>query len=170
MFKAVAPIALGAFLGPGAFGIAGLGMSAGMAGAAVGGLTTLATGSLSRGLMAGLGAYGGAGLGSSLMGAGGNALVAGGAPIGAENLAGGVNAAGNAVSIPPIEQVNPSNFNLSAADKFSAGAKAAALDPLGFAKTTLAILPTPPRQSWQALWFPQPQSCPIPEVLGTFGK
>jgi len=70
LFKAVAPIALGAFLGPGAFGIAGLGMSAGMAGAAVGGLTTLATGSLSRGLMAGLGAYGGAGLAEGFMGAG----------------------------------------------------------------------------------------------------
>jgi hypothetical protein len=73
LFKAVAPIALGAFLGPGAFGIAGLGMSAGMAGAAVGGLTTLATGSLSRGLMAGLGAYGGAGLAEGLMGAGAGA-------------------------------------------------------------------------------------------------
>ena len=70
LFKTIAPIALGAFLGPGAFGIAGLGMSAGMAGAAVGGLTTLATGSLSRGLMAGLGAYGGAGLAEGLMGAG----------------------------------------------------------------------------------------------------
>ena len=70
LFKAVAPIALGAFLGPGAFGIAGLGMSAGMAGAAVGGITTLATGSLSRGLMAGLGAYGGAGLAEGFMGAG----------------------------------------------------------------------------------------------------
>ena len=73
LFKAVAPIALGAFLGPGAFGIAGLGMSAGMAGAAVGGLTTLATGSLSRGLMAGLGAYGGAGMAEGLMGAGAGA-------------------------------------------------------------------------------------------------
>ena len=70
LFKAVAPIALGAFLGPGAFGIAGMGMSAGMAGAAVGGITTLATGSLSRGLMAGLGAYGGAGLAEGFMGAG----------------------------------------------------------------------------------------------------
>ena len=70
LFKAVAPLALGAFLGPGAFGIAGLGMSAGMAGAVTGGLTTLATGSLSRGLMAGLGAYGGAGLAEGFMGAG----------------------------------------------------------------------------------------------------
>jgi hypothetical protein len=70
LFKAVAPIALGAFLGPGAFGIAGLGLSAGTAGLVTGGLTTLATGSLSRGLMAGLGAYGGAGLAEGLMGAG----------------------------------------------------------------------------------------------------
>jgi hypothetical protein len=70
LFKAVAPIALGAFLGPGAFGIAGMGLSAGTAGLVTGGLTTLATGSLSRGLMAGLGAYGGAGLAEGLMGAG----------------------------------------------------------------------------------------------------
>ena len=51
LFKTIAPIALGAFLGP-----AGLGMSSMMAGVATGGITTLATGSLSRGLMAGLGA------------------------------------------------------------------------------------------------------------------
>ena len=70
LFKTIAPIALGAFLGPGAFGIAGLGLSAGTAGLVTGGLTTLATGSLSRGLMAGLGAYGGAGLAEGLMGAG----------------------------------------------------------------------------------------------------
>jgi hypothetical protein len=70
LFKAVAPIALGAFLGPGAFGIAGMGLSAGTAGLITGGLTTLATGSLSRGLMAGLGAYGGAGMAEGLMGAG----------------------------------------------------------------------------------------------------
>ena len=62
LFKAIAPIALGAFLGPGAFGIAGMGLSAGTAGLITGGITSLATGSLSRGLMAGLGAYGGAGL------------------------------------------------------------------------------------------------------------
>ena len=73
LFKAVAPIALGAFLGPGAFGIAGLGLSAGTAGLVTGGLTTLATGSLSRGLMAGLGAYSGAGLAEGFMGAGAGA-------------------------------------------------------------------------------------------------
>ena len=75
LFKAVAPIALGAFLGPAGAAIGGGFMSAGMAGLTVGGLTTLATGSLSRGLMAGLGAYGGAGLGESLAGAGANAMT-----------------------------------------------------------------------------------------------
>lgn len=87
LFKAVAPIALGAFLGPGAFGIAGLNMSAGMAGAAVGGLTTLATGSLSRGLMAGLGAYGGAGMAEGLASAGTNAMTTAGVGDYASSLA-----------------------------------------------------------------------------------
>ena len=139
LFKAVAPIALGAFLGP-----AGFGLSSMMAGVATGGITALATGSLSRGLMAGLGAYGGAGLGESLMGAGGNALVAGGAPVGAENLVGGVSSsgatAGSAVSVPPIEQINPSNFNLAKPDVLSAGAKAAAANPMAFAKQNLGNL------------------------------
>jgi len=76
LFKAVAPIALGAFLGPAGVAFGGPGLSAAMAGVATGGLTTLATGSLSRGLMAGLGAYGGAGLGESLMGAGTGGLAA----------------------------------------------------------------------------------------------
>ena len=65
ILKAAAPIALGALLGP-----AGYGLSAGWAGAAVGGIMTLATGSLSRGLMAGLGAYGGADLMGGLSSAG----------------------------------------------------------------------------------------------------
>jgi hypothetical protein len=69
LFKTIAPIALGAFLGP-----AGMGMSSMMAGVATGGITALATGSLSRGLMAGLGAYGGAGIGDSLMKTGTGAL------------------------------------------------------------------------------------------------
>jgi len=70
LFKAVAPIALGAFLGPAGMGLTFGGLSSAMsAGIATGGITALATGSLSRGLMAGLGAYGGAGLGEGLMGA-----------------------------------------------------------------------------------------------------
>ena len=86
LFKAVAPIALGAFLGPAGVAFGGPGLSAVMAGAATGGITALATGRLSRGLMAGLGAYGGAGLGESLMSAGTGGLAA--ADIGAQQLAG----------------------------------------------------------------------------------
>ena len=74
LFKAVAPLALGAFLGPAGLAFGGPGLTAGMAGLATGGITALATGSLSRGLMAGLGAYGGAGIGESLMNAGTGAL------------------------------------------------------------------------------------------------
>jgi hypothetical protein len=70
LFNVVAPIALGAFLGPGAFGIQGLGMSAAGAGLTVGGLTALATGSFEKGLSAGLGAYGGAGLAEGAAAAG----------------------------------------------------------------------------------------------------
>jgi len=74
LFKTIAPIALGAFLGPAGLAFGGPGLTAGMAGLATGGITALATGSLSRGLMAGLGAYGGAGIGESLMNAGTGAL------------------------------------------------------------------------------------------------
>ena len=76
--KSLLPMLAGAFLGP-----AGIGLfaSAATAGLAVGGVTALATGSLSRGLMAGLGAYGGAGLAEGLMGAGTGGLAA--ADIGA---------------------------------------------------------------------------------------
>jgi hypothetical protein len=71
--KKILPMVAGFALGPAGFGL----MSAGMAGAAVGGITALSTGSLSRGLMAGLGAYGGASLGASLAGAGEGAIAAG---------------------------------------------------------------------------------------------
>jgi hypothetical protein len=58
---AVAPIALGAFLGP-----AGLGMSALGAGIATGAIGYLASGDIMTGLTSGLGGYGGGNLGSSL--------------------------------------------------------------------------------------------------------
>ena len=80
--KKILPMVAGFALGPAGFGL----MSAGMAGAAVGGITALSTGSLSRGLMAGLGAYGGASLGGSLAGAGEGAIAAG--DIAAQQAAG----------------------------------------------------------------------------------
>lgn len=61
--SAILPMIAGFALGPAGFGL----MSSALgAGAVVGGLTGLATGSLKKGLMAGLGAYGGFGLGEGL--------------------------------------------------------------------------------------------------------
>lgn len=68
----ILPVIAGIALGPAGFGL----LSAGMAGAAVGGVTALATGSLEKGLMAGMGAYGGAGLGEALMGSAAGATTA----------------------------------------------------------------------------------------------
>jgi hypothetical protein len=141
LFKAVAPIALGAFLGP-----AGFGLSATMAGVATGGITALATGSLSRGLMAGLGAYGGAGLGDSLMNAGTSAMGTS-ASLGAGipgdmafNLAdAGVESMGNVdAASKAIAQAQPTAF-----DKLGAGAKAVTATPtaaMDFAKDNFKYL------------------------------
>jgi hypothetical protein len=124
LFKSIAPIALGAFLGP-----AGFGMSSMMAGLTTGGITALATGSLSRGLMAGLGAYGGAGLGDSLMNAGtasiGSAAEGIQGPIGSPESGFG---ATQAIAAAPK------------ADVLSAGFKAATASPtaaMNFAKSNL---------------------------------
>ena len=151
LFKAVAPIALGAFLGPGAFGIAGLGLSAGTAGLVTGGLTTLATGSLSRGLMAGLGAYSGAGLAGSFADAGANALGAEGA-AGALGVEGAATGAGSQAAMLAEQTAGFGSEGLtrladsarvatgaspvvpSASSLVSKGFDVAAADPLGFAK------------------------------------
>lgn len=140
LFKAVAPIALGAFLGPGAFGIAGMGLSAGTAGLITGGITSLATGSLSRGLMAGLGAYGGAGLAEGLASAGtgaglSEALAGSSAGTGAQ-IAGDV-AAAEGSSGQAFNEFLKSNANpatMSGADKFSAGLGAIKEAPMEFLK------------------------------------
>lgn len=142
LFKAVAPIALGAFLGPGAFGIAGLGLSATTAGLVTGGLTTLATGSLSRGLMAGLGAYGGAGMAEGLAGAGAGALEAG-AQTAAQGQLGAANLAlGEAMPAQAAEQFTKDAVSRQMAsatpwDKMVAGAESAVSSPksaMDFAK------------------------------------
>lgn len=67
------PMIAGFALGPGGFQM----MTAAQAGLAVGAVSTLATGSLSKGIMAGLGAYGGAGLGGGLNSVGSAAGAAG---------------------------------------------------------------------------------------------
>lgn len=138
LFKAVAPIALGAFLGPAGAAFGGGLMSAGMAGLTVGGLTTLATGSLSRGLMAGLGAYGGAGLGAGLESAGLQAEVAAGLPtVPAEGLA----QADIPNYIKNVEAARGAAIDkfggMSLGDKLSSGIAAAADNPMNFAKQNL---------------------------------
>ena len=155
LFKAVAPIALGAFLGPAGAALGGGFMSAGMAGLTVGGITTLATGSLSRGLMAGLGAYGGAGLGESLMNAGTSSMGGAGleaaltttpemaAEIAAENLATGgaetiSQTQGDLFNRYLTSDANPATRSFG--DVASAGAKAVANDPLQFAKDNYKYL------------------------------
>jgi hypothetical protein len=155
LFKAVAPIALGAFLGPAGLAFGGGMMSAGMAGLTVGGITTLATGSLSRGLMAGLGAYGGAGLGESLMNAGTSSIGGAGleaaltttpemaAEIAAENLATGgaetiSQTQGDLFNRYLTSDANPATRSFG--DVASAGAKAIANDPLQFAKDNYKYL------------------------------
>jgi hypothetical protein len=78
LLPAIAGAALNFFvpgLGAAVGGAFGLGAAAGT-GIAVGGLTSLATGSLSRGLMAGMGAYGGASLVGGVANAGTGALSA----------------------------------------------------------------------------------------------
>jgi hypothetical protein len=142
LFKAVAPIALGAFLGPGAFGIAGMGLSAGTAGLVTGGLTTLATGSLSRGLMAGLGAYGGAGLAQGFadagVGAGMSEALAGsssgnlGQAFGDVASVAGDGSSGQAFNEFLKSSANPAT--MSGTELAASGLKAAATDPLTFAK------------------------------------
>ena len=147
LFKAVAPIALGAFLGPAGMGLTFGGLSSAVsAGIATGGITALATGSLSRGLMAGLGAYGGAGLGESLMNAGTAAMGTGaslGAGIPADmsfNLAdAGVESMANVdATTKALAQAQPTGL-----DRLSAGFTSATASPSAmgsFAKDNLKYL------------------------------
>jgi len=120
LFKTIAPIALGAFLGPAGVALGGPGLTAGMAGLATGGITALATGSLSRGLMAGLGAYGGAGIGESLMNAGTGALssAAGAGLVGDEAIQQAVGA--KLASVTPMETLT-AGFNSATASPAAMG-------------------------------------------------
>jgi len=148
LFKMVAPIALGAFLGPAGLAMGGGFLTAAQAGLAVGGITTLATGSLSRGLMAGLGAYGGAGLGESLMGAGTGALEAGAAASAQGQLSAAQLALGEALPEQAAQQFtkDAAARQLASAtpfDKIGAGFSSATSSPSAmgqFAKDNLKYL------------------------------
>ena len=171
LFKAVAPIALGAFLGPAGMGISFGGLSSALsAGIATGGITTLATGSLSRGLMAGLGAYGGAGLGESLMGASG---MTGGAALGsgmpadmAFNLSdAGVESMANVdATSKAIAQAQPTAF-----DKVAAGAKAVTASPgaaMDFAKQNFGNLTAAAAPIMAGAMVPTTTQLPSPRDSG----
>jgi hypothetical protein len=146
--KSLLPIALGAFLGPAGAAIGGGFFSSALAaGAAVGGITTLATGSLSKGLMAGLGAYGGFGLGEALAGAGANALTTAGVAnyadtLAAQGLEAGTGAYGEAASKLALESQKEA-FAKPFMDRAAAGLSAVTSSPeaLGsFAKDNFKYL------------------------------
>ena len=120
--KKLLPMIAGFALGPAGFGL----MSAAGAGLAVGGVTALATGSLSKGLMAGLGAYGGAGLGEAFMGAGANAVGAQSANLATSLTDAQAQALGfqNAATAPAANAAATSNL-----DKIGAGFKAVTDSP-----------------------------------------
>jgi len=123
--KKLLPMIAGFALGPAGFGL----MSAAGAGLAVGGVTALATGSLSKGLMAGLGAYGGAGIGEAFMGAGANAVGAQSANLATSLTDAQAQALGfqNAATAPAANAAATSNL-----DKIGAGFKAVTKDPSAF--------------------------------------
>lgn len=123
--KKLLPMIAGFALGPAGFGL----MSAAGAGLAVGGVTALATGSLSKGLMAGLGAYGGAGLGQAFMGAGANAVGAQSANLATSLTDAQAQALGfqNAATAPAANAAATSNL-----DKIGAGFKAVTDTPSAF--------------------------------------
>jgi len=165
LFKSIAPIALGAFLGP-----AGFGLSSMMAGVATGGITALATGSLSRGLMAGLGAYGGAGLGESLMSAGGgmsaaNAATAAQGQLGATNLA-----LGEALPAQAADQFTKDAITrMTPSNAVSAGFNAATASPgaaLDFAKNNLSNLAYAASPIAAGLMVPTTTKLPDPKSTG----
>jgi hypothetical protein len=110
------PMIAGFALGPGGFGL----MTSMQAGLAVGAVSTLATGSLSKGIMAGLGAYGGAGLGGGLSAVGG----AGAANAGAASLNPAMigQTYGNATMAPAVASTMPVTATNAAATQAASGA------------------------------------------------
>ena len=139
--KSLLPMLAGFALGPAGFGLVSSGLTAG---AIVGGVTGLATGSLSKGLMAGLGAYGGFGIGESLAGLGAAEMSAGSISSQMPTLAEGATQAQidayaqqvNALRAQTLSAANAPGA-IPAMDKVSAGfssATASPMDAFNFAK------------------------------------
>jgi len=154
--KSLLPAIAGFALGPAGFGL----MSAGMAGATVGGITALATGDISRGLMAGLGAYGGAGLGEALMGAGaGAAQQAAMAGMSPEQIAAAMNETG---------LTQQGVLNQAAADAATTFAKSGATSQMGAGLEAITKSPeafgTFAKDNWKTL-----AAATVPPMLASEG-
>ena len=147
--KSLLPIIAGFALGPAGFGLVSSALGAG---AVVGGITGLATGSLSKGLMAGLGAYGGFGIGQSLMGAGADSLTRSalsveGALPSVDNITQvtGEGYGGSAANYSDqvnsaVKAASDASRAMPKADLLSQGLSSVANDPMGFAKQNWAPL------------------------------
>jgi hypothetical protein len=136
--KSLLPMLAGFALGPAGFGLVSSAMGAG---AIVGGITGIATGSLSKGLMAGLGAYGGFGIGESLAGLGAGELAQGQISANMPTLAEGASQTQIADYAKQVNDLRAAGLQgasqLPMADKLSAGfssASASPMDAFNFAK------------------------------------
>jgi hypothetical protein len=136
--KSLLPMLAGFALGPAGFGLVSSAMGAG---ALVGGITGIATGSLSKGLMAGLGAYGGFGVGEGLMGAGTSTIGAAEAAKGVTmtpELAADLNIGGAGEGVKDRllqQQVTDKIAAATPYDKLSSGLDAFKNNPMGMTKS-----------------------------------
>jgi len=140
--KSLLPMLAGFALGPAGFGLVSSAMGAG---AIVGGITGIATGSLSKGLMAGLGAYGGFGIGESLAGLGASEMSAGKIASAMPEYTGNAVEYADKVNALRAETLASANAPgaIPAMDKVSAGfssATASPMDALNFAKDNKMVL------------------------------
>jgi hypothetical protein len=141
-----------------------------MAGLTTGGITTLATGSLSRGLMAGLGAYGGSGLADSLMTAGGGMSAANAATTAQQQLSGANLALGEAMPAQAAEQFTKDAVSrMTPSGAVSAGFNKAIASPtaaLDFAKSNMGNLAYAAAPIAAGMMVPTTTKMPNPKDTG----
>jgi hypothetical protein len=171
--KSLLPMLAGFALGPAGFGLVSSAMGAG---AIVGGITGLATGSLSKGLMAGLGAYGGFGIGESLAGLGAAEMSAGTISSQMPTLAEGATQAQidayaqqvNALRSQTLASANAPGA-IPSMDKLSAGfssATASPMDALNFAKDNKMALGMAASPIMADMMVPTTTKAPSPTDTG----
>jgi hypothetical protein len=168
--KSLLPMLAGFALGPAGFGLVSSAMGAG---AIVGGITGLATGSLSKGLMAGLGAYGGFGIGESLAGLGAGELAQGQISANMPTLAQGATEAQVADYAKQVNDLRTAGLQganqLPLADKLSAGfssATASPTDALAFAKNNFKPLAAAAVPIMADMMVPTTTKAPTPTDTG----